>query len=208
MKKLFTLALLTAFFSPGSFATNHIIIAEDYQFIPDSLNCTVGDTITWQFESGTGETTEHEPESINIPAGAPTWNFIINGTTKTGFTVATKAGTYNYNCYFHYLMGMVGKFVASAVTGIPAVEENTPVKIFPMPFKNNLTINVGNNPAFSSGVNIEVNDILGQRKYYMNYTENSSVPITLDLSDLSPGLYFMSLIYGDTRKTYRIIKSE
>lgn len=85
------------------------ISVSDFVFTPNSVNATVGDTISWIWVSGTHTTT-----SGVIPGGASSWdNPISSGNTNFKYVV-TQAGVYGYYCTPHQGMGMVGVINVSA----------------------------------------------------------------------------------------------
>jgi len=89
-------------------ATTHQVTVSDHVFTPSNLNVTVGDTITWIWVSGTHTTT-----STGIPASAASWDQPINSSSTTYSYKVTVAGSYNYQCSYHYSMGMIASFTAS-----------------------------------------------------------------------------------------------
>jgi plastocyanin len=113
MKK-YTLFILTSMaivmmgFQTRVFAVTHTIQVGNYYFNPSSLNVNVGDIVEWVWVNGSHTTT-----SSSIPAGAASWDHVINSSNQTFSYTVTAAGTYNYVCTPHASMGMVGSFVAS-----------------------------------------------------------------------------------------------
>jgi plastocyanin len=72
------------------------INVENFQFVPASVDCEVGDTIRWVWVSGFHTTT-----STSVPAGAATWDSPIDNANTTFTYVMTKAGNYAYWCTPH-----------------------------------------------------------------------------------------------------------
>ncbi len=208
MKKIFTSVLFTTltFLSIQTFATKIIVTAENYKFTPDSFDCNVGDTITWHYTGGFG----HEPASTTIPNGAATWTVDVNSGSPDASYVVTVSGTYNYVCNFHIGDGMVGKFIAhpAVSTNITALPVERPIKVFPSPFHNTLTIDLNQNTSFKNEVTVELTNSIGERKIATTSREIFNNAITLDVSDLAQGMYFVTISDGNLKKTYRVIKSE
>jgi len=75
----------------------------DFQFTPKTVNARVGDTISWSWQNGTHTTT-----STSVPAGATSWDSPMNSSSTRFRTRVTVAGTYRYQCSFHFAMGMKG----------------------------------------------------------------------------------------------------
>ena len=108
MKKILLLAALLIGSVSGTFAADHRVTVSDFVFTPSTVNAVAGDTVTWVWRSGM-----HTTSSVTIPQGARRWNKPINS-TSTRFRIAlTVAGTYSYQCNFHFAQGMVGTIVVS-----------------------------------------------------------------------------------------------
>lgn len=97
-------------------ATTHIINfggVLGFAFSPSSLTIGLGDTLQWQ-----GDFSIHPLSSTTIPAGAATWLV----TTGTVFNyVVQDAGTYNYQCNIHFIIGMIGSFTTADSLTAPLV---------------------------------------------------------------------------------------
>ncbi len=91
------------------FAVTHTIQVGNFYFNPGSLNVTVGDVVEWVWVEGSHTTT-----STSVPAGAASWDHVINSSNQSFSYTVTTAGTYNYKCTPHASMGMTGSFVATA----------------------------------------------------------------------------------------------
>ena len=97
MKKILLLAALLVGSVSVASAADHQVRVSDFRFNPKNVNAVAGDTITWKWQNGMHTTT-----STNIPAGATPWNASIDS-THTQFRIRlTVAGTYNYQCNFHF----------------------------------------------------------------------------------------------------------
>jgi len=92
-----------------TFATTHTVQVGNYYFNPSSLNVEVGDIVKWVWVQG-----NHTTTSSTIPAGAASWDKIINSSNQTYSYTVTVAGNYNYVCTPHVGMGMTGTFTATA----------------------------------------------------------------------------------------------
>jgi len=108
MKKFVLLAL---FVTTCTFAFSNIIKIKvtDFAFKAKTVNAHVGDTIQWVWKVGIHTTT-----STTIPAGASAWNKPMDSAHRKFTYILRVAGTYNYQCNFHFMFGMVGKIIASA----------------------------------------------------------------------------------------------
>jgi plastocyanin len=111
MKKILLLtALLISSVSAAS-AADHRVRVSDFRFGPRTVNAVVGDTMSWVWQNGMHTTT-----SVSIPAGARPWNAPID-VSHTRFRIRlTVAGTYSYQCNFHFAQGMTGRILVSAAS--------------------------------------------------------------------------------------------
>jgi plastocyanin len=111
MKKILLLAVLLVGGVSAASAADHRVRVANFQFTPSTVNAAVGDTISWQWVNGMHTTT-----STNIPAGARPWNKPMD-VSHTRFRIRLMvAGTYSYQCNFHFAQGMVGTIVVSATS--------------------------------------------------------------------------------------------
>jgi plastocyanin len=137
---LFTILLVGI----SSFATKFSVDVKNFEFTPADLpTVRIGDTIHWEWKSGSHTTT-----STSIPSGAAAWDQPINS-TNTGFDyVPAVLGTYNYKCTIHAAMGMTGSFTVTPATAVPDPSVSASILIYPNPFVDKVTFRVsfgGNN---------------------------------------------------------------
>lgn len=102
-------------FAFQAMAVTHIITVSDFQFSPDTLTVSTGDTVTWQWLSGFHTTTAN-----GIPDGAQQWNEIIDSLHPQFSYLVSKAGTYHY-ISIPDLPGMTGKFTLPGPVAISPV---------------------------------------------------------------------------------------
>jgi len=77
-------------------------------FSPSGLSIALGDTVRFQWVSGSHTTT-----STSVPGGAATWNQNITSGSTTYTYKPAVTGTYNYRCTPHVGMGMIGSFTVT-----------------------------------------------------------------------------------------------
>ena len=97
---------------PSVQATTHIVQflgTLGFNYSPNSLNVSVRNTFEWQ-----DDFTMHPLSSTSVPSGAQSFH---QASGSVFFYSVTVAGTYNYQCGFHFSIGMTSSFVTS-VTGI------------------------------------------------------------------------------------------
>jgi plastocyanin len=110
MKKILLLTMALAICGASAAPAARIRVrVQNFTFQPATINANVGDVIVWRFVNGMHTTT-----STNVPAGAQTWNAPIDSTHTQFRYQLLVAGTYQYQCNFHFAQGMVGTIVVSA----------------------------------------------------------------------------------------------
>jgi plastocyanin len=173
----------------------------DFQFTPNNLNVTVGDTIKWQWVNGIHTTT-----SLTVPTGAAAWDSPITITNQTFFYRITTAGNYHYKCTPHF-PGMEGDISASPI-GIVPIGGPVP-KLFslgqnyPNPF--NPVTNIMVEVPKSSFVKLTVYNLLGSEvELLINQHLNAgSYSVDWDASRYSSGVYIYKMEtaeFSDTKK--------
>jgi plastocyanin len=111
MKKILLLAALAIGSISPAFAIDHRVRVSDFVFQPQTVTAAVGDTVTFMWRNGMHTTT-----STSVPQGARSWNAPIDS-VNTRFRVKLRvAGTYQYQCNFHFFQGMVGTINVSATS--------------------------------------------------------------------------------------------
>ena len=111
MKKILLLSALLIASVSAAWSADHRVRVSGLSFTPSTVNAAVGDTVTWIWQNGMHTTT-----STNIPPGARPWNAPLD-TANTRFRTRLRAaGTYSYQCNFHFSQGMVGTIVVSAAS--------------------------------------------------------------------------------------------
>ena len=114
MKKFLVFGLLLA--SLIGRGTKHLITVASFQFSPNALTVSVGDTIRWEWVDGSHTTT-----STTIPGTAPAWDFpLFQPDAFFEYRVAV-AGNYTYRCTPHEFFGMVASFTANPAAPVTMI---------------------------------------------------------------------------------------
>jgi len=92
--------------------------------------------------------------------------------------------------------------MTNILLNVPFAEnENNYMTLFPNPATNQLTVT---NERFEIS-NVEINDVLGQIVFSHQQTYNSQKQITIDVSKLNSGIYFVKMKTGNGEKTQKLI---
>lgn len=109
-------ACLGALASLASAQTTHVVNQTGFQFVPDTLTIAVGDTVQWVWSGGPHTVTSGAPCTpdglfdMPLTAGSPVASFTF-----------TSAGSFEYFCLPHCLIGMDGVVqVAAPVPALPS----------------------------------------------------------------------------------------
>jgi plastocyanin len=103
--------------SPPARAANTTVIEQGVQYVPAQVDVTVGDTVSWVYESsppGTGHTVTFNDRDLN-PNCPP--KLLIDDCQRSPSDrvsrMFTTAGTYAYYCKIHRSQGMTGVVVVT-----------------------------------------------------------------------------------------------
>lgn len=186
--------------SLNSMSAVHVITQSGMTFSPSTLTVNVGDVVRWEWSNGT-----HTTSSRTIPATAATWDAPLTSTSTSFEYTVMVAGTFSYACNYHESMGMTGTFTAVAVsTGINENGLSQTISVYPNPAKSFINLKT------SLSGDIVIYDILGNSisSYKLNDLPSSDESYKLDLTDLSKGIYIISIIPTNEKKrvSLRFIK--
>lgn len=174
-------------------------------FDPATTDVLVGDTVLFQWVSGTHTTTCDGGNGTSLPAGAATWNEMINSTSQTYSYVITVAGTYNYTCLFHPGMdGTINATVSSIIQTSSSLPERYNLnQNYPNPF--NPSTNIKFDIVNAGFVKITIYNSLGKEVETLvnDNLSPGSYQIDWNASAVSSGVYFYKLEtqgFVDTKK--------
>jgi len=151
-----------------------------FDFVPSSVTIQPGDSVYFQ-----GISTFHP--------------LVFTSDSTTTYTaeawfVFDTLGTYNFYCFFHLSLGMVGSIVVdTTTTGIKYIKkENSHLTISPNPFYEYTTFKIK-----SSGQKInsfKVYNVIGKEIVSYDLSDkNKNLSYKINFSGLEPGVYFCSL---------------
>jgi plastocyanin len=182
--------------------TVHTITVQNFIFTPTSIsNVEVGDTVRWEWVSGTHTTT-----STVIPSGAATWDHPITSTSASFDYIPTLPGVYSYKCKPHFSMGMVGSFTVADPTYVGEIKNSPSVRIYPNPFNDRITFELVLDKSFMR--NLKIFDITGRVSKDLIFPgDPNQITVSLYLTDLPKGVYLFQFIDNQNRlTTRRVIK--
>lgn len=181
---LFFVLVLVSF---SAKAGKHTITVGDFAFSPSTLSLPLGDTVIYQWVTGSHTTT-----STNIPSGATTWDSPLNSSATTFMYVPAVTGTYNYKCTPHESMGMVGTFDVTNPTNVPAVPPTVnQLIISPNPASSVITVNSGLKDA-----SVQLYDAVGRFIKQLNVSGSGAGQMTVNVADVATGVYILKIVSG------------
>ncbi len=175
-------------------------------------------TITWAV-NGTDQapvSCDSVKVSISLDGGA-TYNVLLGSTPNDGTELIT-APTVTANVstcrikveakgnIFYDVSN--NNFTISTSVGLSQLSKNNPVglSVWPNPFNNQVNFAVGNLQA-NANTEIKILDVLGKTVYQKNYSNKTELNETLDLSNVSDGVYFINVTNSNNHSVYRIVKN-
>lgn len=108
--------LLVSNRSVATIYTIQVGLNGNLSFSPSGLSIALGDTVRFQWVSGSHTTT-----STSVPGGGVSWNQNITSGSTTYTYKPAVIGTYNYRCTPHVGMGMIGSFTVTTPLPIKIV---------------------------------------------------------------------------------------
>jgi plastocyanin len=182
------LSILVLFIT-DSYATRYSIDVKNFEFSPSNLTSVrIGDTIHFEWKNG-----NHTTTSTTIPTGAATWDHLMDASHLTFDYIPTTLGVYHYKCTPHESMGMVGQFTVLNFTGIDENIQIPKITMYPNPIRDRVYLNC----KVQEGTFIQhltIYDVSGKIIRELLFTDNSSFPDYLDLSDIHEGLIIFKFI--------------
>ncbi|MCB0720810.1 MAG: T9SS type A sorting domain-containing protein [Ignavibacteriae bacterium] len=194
---LLPVMVIIAFFSITNLnATTHTIEVGGgggFSFVPSTTDAIVGDTILFQWVSGSHTTTCDGSTGTSRPAGADPWDQPMNSGSQTFTYVIAVAGTYNYKCIPHFpsMVGTINATVSSIFQTSSSLPERYNLsQNYPNPF--NPSTNIKFDIANAGPVKITIYNSLGMQVETL-VNENlspGSYQVNWNASSISSGTYF------------------
>jgi plastocyanin len=196
MKIFFTSLLLVVFCNTK--AAIHVITVEDNEFTPSNLAINLGDTVMWTWDNASNT---HTTTSTTIPSNATSWFYTIDASHPVFMIVPDVSGTYNYECYYHGSMGMVGQFTVNDPLSVGHVDASHIIRLRSSRVTDYLTVEM---PELQQDVIPIVRDLTG--KVVQTFDAIAPGTTTLYIGTLKNGIYLLELSSSTMRISYRFIK--
>ncbi|MBI4931074.1 MAG: T9SS type A sorting domain-containing protein [Bacteroidetes bacterium] len=172
-----------------------VITAANFQFTPSAITATCGDTIKWQWISGSHTTT-----SISVPAGASSWNQPLTSVATTYSMVVTVPGNYSYQCTPH-APNMAGTIIVVCTNSVASVNNGFSSSVYPNPFSSKLFV------EFSDADLIFIYNVVGEKIKTITLSKGQT-KAELNATDLREGIYFCCILKeGVVIETRKIVKN-
>lgn len=190
---LLSLSLLCGMYAASN-ATIVMITASDFQFAPNSgVTINVGDTVMFMWSNG-----DHTATSVNIPAGAATFDAPLTSTNTSFMYVPTVAGNYTYTCTPHIAMGMNGQFMVNPSTGVAKVAASL-FSMYPNPAATTLHVSLKTGQT----ANAMLYDMAGRTIL----TQSIAGSAAINVANLPNGTYFLRLEQNGDIATQTVVVS-
>jgi plastocyanin len=177
-----------------SYATRYSIDVRDFEFSPSDLpSIKIGDTIHWEWKSGSHTTT-----STTIPSGATPWDNPMDATHLTFNYVPTKAGVYHYKCSVHG--SMAGQFTVVSELGIVQNTQVPKITIYPNPASDKIFVDF----TPQEGIFIQrlaIYDMGGKIIREASFNDRSTFPEYIDLTGIPEGMMVFEFV-DNLNRTY------
>jgi len=181
--------------------TTHQVAVTDYQFTPKDLTIEVGDIVVWTNTgtmghnvNGTQTTFPNNPESFGNNVGLA-WTFEHTFNT---------AGSYDYHCDPHFLLGMTGTVTVNPATAIDELAgESTNFRLYPNPASQYIDLLISGKSGKASLMKVySIVGALIDEKVLPSSVES----YRYDLSGFKNGAYFIEINSGNTRDVLKFLK--
>jgi len=204
MKKLLLALLLSSFYING-FSTTWNISSVGFAFSPDSLTIEEGDNLNFVLGS-THNAVEVSQSVWNANGSSPIIGFSIPFGGGTVSAAQLTIGTHFYVCTPHVTLGMKGKIVVRALSGIDVTKNGNDFIVYPNPVVDKFNIQFY--LTESKMLEIELFDIQGKLvKVLVPKTPVSGTFLrSFELvKGMAPGVYFIKMTLNDIHFFKKVI---
>ena len=182
--------------------TSHKVTVSSFQFSPQDLTITVGDTVIWTNSSGNhnvdGKTSAYPNNPVSFGNAL--------GTSWTYKFVFTTIGTYDYKCDPHVSLGMVGKVIVNSKTVTSSqtlADGGQKIQLYPNPASQYMQILVPSD--YAAIRSLKVYTIAGSVVDEKVLSGNAE-SLRYDVSQFKNGIYLMEITAGNQRTVLKFIK--
>lgn len=178
-------------------ATTWVVGVKSFSFENSPPVVAVGDTIQWYLLDASTHTTT----SSTIPAGAASWDHVLDQFNQTNYYVVTVAGSYTYYCVYHPMM--TATFTAEISTGVSSMVA-ADVSLFVTSDANN--VNVAYTVREAANTRVTLTDLSGRTLYTSEITAQTAGThqASIPSATLPKGIYLVSVQVGKAKLTRKV----
>jgi len=206
MKKIYLTFFLSATFLL-SYGTTYPVVNVGLVFSPATLTINQGDDVTFTLNSVLHNAVEVSQASWNADDATP-----LNGGFSVPFGASLfsigqlGAGTHYYVCTNHVMFGMKGTIIVLPLLGVPETNLQDEVSIYPVPTKDNVTVQY--NPSGSKSIEVKLFDLQGKLvNVLLSKTLVSGLYTrTFSINKVTgPGVYLIQILSGDKNIYQKVV---
>jgi plastocyanin len=198
LKRLTIFLFIGIIFSFSAFGKKHNVTIVGLTFSPSTLTIEKGDTVIWTNSTGVGHNVNgtqasypNNPESFGNSV-SPNWTYQ---------NIFITVGNFSYHCNPHRAAGMTGNLTVEVPTGITTANLDDQWGLYPNPSRESIQID-WDFQSNTSGVIVNINGQIVSTDIMIYPGQN-----TIDVSDLTAGIYFIVLFTEEGNLRKKLIKS-
>ncbi|HVA99525.1 MAG TPA: T9SS type A sorting domain-containing protein, partial [Bacteroidia bacterium] len=142
-------------------------------------------------------------------SGGTSYVWTSGSTTDTTVVAPTTTTTYSVTATNSFGCSAIDSFtvVIRITTGIANLSENNSTNLYPNPATTNLSLSF-TMQGKASEASIDVIDITGKTLMETNTEISNGKTLPIDISQLSPGVYFVKITTAKTSQTIKFVKQD
>lgn len=156
-------------------------------------------------ESGAGG---NGSASVTVSGGVPPYSFLWNdpGQQTTSTASGLNAGTYQVIITDANGCSKSGLVTVSSTVGINDPGQISNFEVYPNPVNKTAFIQLEMDAI--SDIQLKLNNLLGENIISISQANFKAGTFEMDMENLPPGLYFISIIAGDNMLTHKLVRGE
>jgi plastocyanin len=198
MKIKFLLLLLLLPIAISAYSITWQVTNSGFTFSPSIVTIHLGDDVNFTLDSN-HNAVEVSSTTWNANGGASNGGFLVDFGGGLVSTSLLSVGTHYYVCQPHASLGMKGKIVVVATTGVVETQTSLSITLAPNPATNFIRITANESNLIGSGYVLF--DQLGRQMLTGKLTDNVT---RVAVNQLPSGMYFMR-IAAQRSETYKVL---